>query len=155
MSKKIKILLGVSLALNLLFVGLVGGMVWKFKGFMHHDNKARFVAQKLIKDLPAERQKVLLSGFESLKMRSGDGKRVNQSKWSDVMKAVSSEPFNGVVVREALTNLHKTRWERKQKVGEKFIVMMENMTVKERNTVRNSCMFKKMQKRRGRYGKGH
>ena len=144
MSKKIKILLGVSLALNLLFVGLAGSAIWKFKGFRHHDNRALFFAQKLVKDLPTARQKTLLSGFEDLKTNREKTRELKHTSWKKVMESVGTEPFDSSKLRDALGSMHKVRFDRKQVVGEKFIVLLEQMTPKERAILREGRMFKKM-----------
>ncbi len=144
MSKGMKILLGVSLALNLLFVGLAGGAMWKFKSFMHHDNKAMYIAGKLVQDFPKERQKVLLSGFGGLKGRLAKVQESHPASWKTVMAKVAKEPFESAAVRTALAALHDKRLARKRIIGDSFIAMMAKMTPKERAQVRKSRIFKKM-----------
>ena len=144
MSKGMKILLGVSLALNLLFVGLAGGAMWKFKSFMHHDNKAVFIAGKLVKGLPQDRQKVLLSGFDGLKDRLAKVRESHPVSWKTVMAVVAQEPFDSAAVRAALASLHDKRLARKRIIGDSFIKMMGQMTPKEREQVRKGKIFKKM-----------
>lgn len=105
MNKKTKIILSVSIILNILFIGLLVGhfshrisMLYSMKSDM----------QETIKSLPQDKQDLVFSTIKELKSESGEAKDKIKIAQADILKTLTAPEFNPELFDKQVQELHMT-----------------------------------------------
>lgn len=135
----IKPVLFVSLALNLLFVGLTAGTVWKYKDGKRHwvpRHKAfEATLEQVIKEFPAEKaataQKVL-DRLRSEVIPKVSGRRAARK---EVVEAFVADPYNEQRLKDAMGELHTIRSTTHSTIHVLALDLVRDMSVEERKKI--------------------
>lgn len=139
-----KVILVLSLAVNLLFVGAIIGAGWmRHNGGPGWRGPQGFV-QHMLRDLPSEKQQsiraLLKNHRETLRPKFG---QIRTQK-RELKQVLRSEPFNVDNVRQAAEKLHISR----QKLGENrtelLIKVLQQLTPDERKKMLENRLFRRL-----------
>ena len=146
-----KILLTLSLALNLLFVGaLVGG------GWMRHKYGSGFqgppgwVVKRLLGHLPADKRQSILDQMSAHRTAMRSKVMAIRARRKELQTTLRREPFEGADVRAAAIELKKSRHEIIDAKTDILVNVLVQLTRDERRQILDSHLFKHLFSRRGR-----
>lgn len=134
----VKPVLIISLALNLLFVGLIAGSIWKKRYGPREAGKHRALEAtivQIIKEFPAERRanaEDVLARLRSEVLPRAAGRRAIVKR---VVKALKADPYSEEELASALTELRKLRADVQLGMHTLSIELVRPMTVQERHRV--------------------
>lgn len=139
-----KIILALSLAINLLFVGAIVGAGWmRHKGGPGWGGPQNF-AQRLLRDLPSEKQKYITDLLKNHRQTLGPKFEQLRAQKREFKKVLRVEPFDVGNVRLAAEKLHLSR----QKLGadrtELLIKVLQQLTPDERQKMLESRLFRRL-----------
>lgn len=147
-----RIALIVSLALNLLFVGAIGGSMWAmwagywggprhhaFAGAIHH----------LMKTLPEERRQIARDVLRRHRAEIRPLRRQVRTSRRAAARVMRQEPFDEASFRSALGAMQKAELDIRQAVGEIAVDLGKTLTQDERRELLRGLA------RHGRFGRRH
>ena len=147
------IVLPVSLALNLLFVGAMVGAGWmRHKQGQGFGGPSNFALNRLLHHLPdAKRQSILdqIKGHRRAHNAKRHGLRAHHE---GLKKAMGSDPFNAEQVHQMAKNLHIARGALVNDKMELLVNVLAQLTPDERRKVLESHFFRRLFNRDGRRG---
>ena len=147
-----KILLTVSLALNLLFIGSMVGARW-----MHHKHGSRwegppdFVVKRMLHDLPEAKQKTifdLVAGHREAQRSRIEELRTQKRAFKTALR---SEQFNAVDIRKAAEKLRASRVALGEAKTDLLIKAMESLTTIAELPLTMTTMFMLLARNLGEY----
>ena len=147
----VKPVLVVSLALNLLFVGLVTGAFWKHGFGRWGGPRSKIFAatvEQLITELPAEKRKTaedVLARLRSNVLPRVHGHRQARKRIVETLKA---DPFSEEDFRNALANVRAIRAEVNKGRHDLAVELVRELSVKERQRLVEIYRSKKREHRR-------
>lgn len=147
----VKPLLVVSLALNLLFVGLVAGAFWRhgFGGWGGPKGKILAVSiEQLITELPSEKRKKAEDVLSRLRSDMSPRARARQQTRKRAIEALTADPFNEDKFRDALANVRANRADRDKARHDIATELVRELSVDERKRLLEIFRTKKRQHRR-------
>ena len=139
------IVLTVSLALNLLFVGAMAGagLMRGHHGF-HHDGPPDFIIQRMLKPLPEEKRKSILAELEK-------HRKWLEPKFEEIHRqrqvfndALHAQPFVADNVRKATEKLMSLRNELEVNKANLLVNVLSQLSQDERQQLLKSRFFRRM-----------
>ncbi len=128
MTKKIKIILTVSVLLNLVFIGFIGSHAVHFARMRMMMEQPGAGLNTAIKALPADKAELFVQTFKDLDdHRKGMFKNMEDTRKA-IREAMLIEPFNADAVRKAFDGMETPR----KYATEKIIALAEKLNVEER-----------------------
>ncbi|MGI9388040.1 MAG: periplasmic heavy metal sensor [Methyloligellaceae bacterium] len=147
----VKPLLVVSLALNLLFVGLVAGAFWRhgFGGWSAPKGKILAVSiEQLITELPSEKRKKAEDVLSRLRSDLLPRARDRQQARKRAIEALTADPFNEEKFRDALANVRTIRNDSEKARHDIATELVRELSTDERKRLLEIFRSKKRQHRR-------
>lgn len=152
----VKPLLVVSLALNLLFVGLVAGAFWRHGFGAWGGPKGKIFAaaiEQLITELPAEKRKKAEDVLARLRSELQPRAQERRKARARAIKALTADPFNEENFRDALANVRAIRAGVDKARHELGVELVRKLSVEERQRLLE-LFRKKRREHRRRWRKG-
>jgi uncharacterized membrane protein len=141
----LRILFGVSLALNLLVVGVLAGAWWRFDGGRSHAGPSS-IGALVYRELPKAERKELRKQF----MKGRDGPRGSRrADMAALLQALRAEPFDGEAVEALLVREQTRRAEHTVAMRDAWLAHVTEMTPEERTAYAD-----RMEDRMRRHKKG-
>lgn len=145
-----RIILPVSLALNLLFVGAIVGAGW-----MRNKHGASFggpsgsMVKHMLRHLPDDKRQSILDQITHHRQGQRSKRREINGFRGELGKALKGEPFNAELVRGAAQKMHRARGELVGTKMELLVNVLAQLTPKERRKIMESRFFRRLLNRGG------
>ena len=141
----VKILLALSLAANMLFLGLMGGkLLHGGKNERRDDPPGAF-----IKSLSPERAEEVRAYFKEMREQRREARKGMRDHWAKVREAVTADPFDRAALEAALDAISDSRDESRRARYAKMADFVESMSVAERKAF-SDAMRERWKRRRER-----
>lgn len=130
-----RVLLGGSLALNLLIAGLVGGAIVRYGGVDGLRAPPRSMGAALFRELPREDRRALRDRSNGMMMSKGMNMNHHERQMAEAMAvsaAVRAEPFDRDALSAILKEQAKQREKFQQSVHQAWLERVANMSSAER-----------------------
>ena len=151
-----KIILTLSLALNLLFVGAIVGAGWmRNKHGSGWQGPPRFVVKGLLRHLPEEKQRSIVDQIARHKEAMRPIIKEIRGRKNDLKSVLRAEPFDADAVRAATLELKNARRRVIDTNADLLLSVLEKLTPQERREVLDSRLFRHLFTRRDRWGGRH
>ena len=124
----LRVLFGVSLALNLLFVGVAVGAWWRFDGAGHRSG-AFSVSAAIYRELPKDERRDL---WRQLRQQRDTPRGQRRADLGAVVEALVSDPFEPDAVRNILENAQTRRTDQARSMREAWLKKVEAMSAADR-----------------------
>ena len=124
-----KILLGVSLALNLLVLGVVGGAIWRFGGPHDMRSAPRSIGAAMFHELPREDRRALREGSSK---GHADRRVRQQAEAKAVDAALRATPFDRAALETVLEGQSSQRAHFQKSVQDAWLDRIAGMSTTER-----------------------
>ena len=151
-----RVLLVVSLAFNLLFVGLVAGALWVHWhggwGMGRHHAFASSV-RRLVKELPEDRRKTTEALLKRHRAELDPLRRAAHQARHAAFEAARADPFDADLLKQRIDQMHGAEAKMRQAMGALAMDLMKNLSVEERRRFLRRLMRKRFGPR-GRPGPG-
>jgi len=143
-SNWLKIALGLSLALNVFFVGLFGGSLFKSK-----PEKRDSAPSSFLETLSDERKTEVQAYFAKLREDRKASRKNTRAAWADVRTVMTADPFDRTALETAMNKVIEARTDRSRKRYDKMIDFVSDMSTAERVAF-SDAMRERWRKRRER-----
>ena len=149
-----RVLLVVSLAFNLLFVGLMAGALWVHWhggwGMARHHAFASSV-RRLVKELPEDRRQTTEALLKRHRAELRPLRRAAHRARHAAFEAAKAAPFDADLLQQRLDQMHGAEAKMREAMGALAMDLMKTLTVEERRRFLRSVMRKRFGPR-GRSG---
>jgi uncharacterized membrane protein len=148
-----RVVLILSLALNLIFVGAVVGAGWMRNKYVSNwqGGPPGFVIKRLLHHLPEQkRQKIVDQIIDNHRLLRPKYKAI-RSQIHELRATLKREPFQSDAVREAAARLQMIRQEIANAKTELLVDILQQMTPQERQEILNSRIFRRLFSRSQRW----
>ncbi|MCP4933924.1 MAG: periplasmic heavy metal sensor [bacterium] len=146
-----RLILPVSLALNLLFVGAIVGAGWmRNKHGGGFAGPPGFMVKYMLRHLPDDKQRSIFDQITEHREGQRSKRREIKGFRVEFRKALKGEPFNAELVRRVAQNMHRVRGELVGAKMELFVKVLAQLTPEERQKVMESRFFRRLLNRGGR-----
>lgn len=138
-----KILLAASLALNMLFLGLMGGRM--LSGEMREgrdDPPGAFLAS-----LPEERAAEVRAYFKEMREQRRAARKERRGQWAKVREAVTADPFDRAALEAAVEEIADSRDATRRARYARMVDFIESMSLEERKAF-SDAMRERWKRRR-------
>ena len=143
-----RFILPVSLAINLLFVGVfVGGGLMRHKYGSGFGGPPGMAVKHLLRHLPDDKRQSILDQISGHRMGQRSRKNALRIHNERFQKALKAEPFDANQVRLMAKNLHKARGELVDEKMELLVNVLAQLTPTERRKLLDSRFFRHLFKR--------
>lgn len=126
-SSWLKIALGVSLALNVFFVGLFGGSLFQAK-----PEKRDSAPQSFLSTLTEERKTEVKTYFAKMREDRKASRKNTRAAWAGVREAMTADPYDRAAMEAAMYKVIETRVDRSRKRYDQMIDFVSTMSAEER-----------------------
>ncbi len=123
----LKPVLGISLALNVFFIGLYGGSL-----FQEKPEKRGTAPKSYLSTLSPERQEEVKAQFSKMRETRRTSRKETRAAWAQVRKAMTADPFDRAALETAMQKVIDTRTGRLEKRYETMIEFVSAMNTEER-----------------------
>lgn len=149
----IRVVLAVSLALNLATVGFVAGSYFRFgghgAGFARSPGLGAFGAPYM-KALPPEHRRTVVAAIRSTSGDQMPSRKMRREMFEDVLATLRAEPFDADLLRQAVTRQANTSVLVQQQAQQAWLDVVNQMEDAER--IEYATAIEQMLKRRPRKG---
>ncbi len=134
-SPKVKIILVVSLAINLLIAGMMGGMMYRANGIPHMDTHLRDVGFKVLVNALTRKDRFMMGRALREKFGNRDARlSLARLKINELVKVLQASDFDGNKV-ETILRSNALNIVPRQEAGVRMLIdRLKSMTAKERQT---------------------
>lgn len=126
-SSWVKIALGLSLALNVFFLGLTGGSLFQGKPERRDDAPNSFLAT-----LSDERKAEVEAVFAKMRENRKASRQTTRLSWGQVREAMTAVPYDRAAMEAAMAGVIDARTERSQKRYAQMVDFVSDMSDAER-----------------------
>jgi Spy/CpxP family protein refolding chaperone len=144
MARWLKIALGLSLALNVFFLGLTGGSLFQGKPERRGDAPNSFLAT-----LSDERKTEVKAYFAKMREDRKSSREDTRAKWQQVREAMTATPYDRAALEAAMDAVMESRTDRRRTRNASMIEFVSSMTDAERQAF-SDAMRERWQRRRDR-----
>jgi uncharacterized membrane protein len=140
----VKIALGLSLALNIFFVGMAGGKLF------HGKPESRDSApNSFLQTLSDERAAEVREAFAKMREARRGGREERRAAWAKVREVMTAETFDRAAMQAAMDDVMRERSERTERRYAQMIDFVATMSLEERVAF-SDAMRERWRKRRAR-----
>lgn len=131
----VKPLLIVSLALNLLFAGLIAGSIWKFRhgGWQPMRQVLELSIQEMMRELPAEKRTAGEAALAKLRNEVAPLARSVREARAEATQALKADPYDHQRFSDAMARIRDIHARRRQGRHEAVLEFVRDMTVAQRH----------------------
>ncbi len=140
----LKIVLGLSLALNIFFLGLTGGSLFQGKSERRGDAPNSFLAT-----LSDERKAEVQAVFAKMREDRKASRQNTRASWAQVREAMTAVPYDRAAMEAAMDGVIDARTERSRTRYAQMVDFVSGMTDEERVAF-SDAMRERWRNRRGR-----
>ena len=146
-----RMILPISLALNLLFVGAIVGAGWmRNKHGASFGGPPGFMVKHMLRHLPDEKQQSILDQIANHREGQRSKRREIKGLRGAFKDALKREPFSAELVRGAARKMHMARGEIAGTKMELLVNVLAKLTPEERRKIIESRFFRRLLNRGGR-----
>lgn len=143
-SSWVKIALGLSLALNVFFIGLTGGKLFQAKPEGRNTAPNSFLAT-----LSDDRKTEVQAYFAKMREDRKSSRQNTRASWAKVREAMTAVPYDRAAMEAAMEGVIEARTERSQKRYAQMVEFVSTMSDEERVAF-SDAMRERWRKRRER-----
>lgn len=140
-----KVILTLSLALNLLIIGAVIGSGWmRHRGGGDWKSSRDFFMNRMMSDVPSEKQQSIRTLLTNNRQTQKITYRKIRTQYKEFRQVLRGDPFDADKLRQAANGLHTARGELVTQKTDLIVKVLEQLTPAERQDVLDNRFFRRL-----------